>query len=757
MEEYIEGWLDGNNPPQIPDSLIPEGITDAHSFKLIHPDSADAGDIWAYRYSKPINLDSIYPSLPDPNVTYLLMGPALAPFGSKVHIEGEFPHCRFFSIQMSPPLSGKEYNYDRAFGPAEVSIADVDIDPLPGHVNPFRIGSNRNAAQRSYNVTFNLKIGDPVALSNGNFAPPYRYPGNERNGALLQYQGPWGVNGGFGGITPGDGEWNIGNLWVRIYAPDSTDPLGGVSSPRVYYELPDGRKYFITANFDPLIEQANTTVPAQESYTSTNENIDIDNGWLKSYGVLMNILCGVAQSNGWMHPDTMAKIREVDLGATGRSQFADPPRDYEAHATVNNYTSYLGRLVRVDTGYVAVLTGKLPTFPDTRAGLNTMQNAQCRYFSICGYDNDPFYAPGSAVNAVMDDQILLDEHRNYMICYSRPEDVPDNATNSNNVTWVNWGPTMDLGLIIRMVTLGSQWNFAYSPTSPKLPWSTCNLASPTFDSTLVYQNWHKGFMKCYLPRVHLMKKEDFEDLGNNFDVDDIPITVHNKSEIGLSDALNLPISSSSVKDNSAQYDPNNANDIDFDSYWSSQTLTTPEQTEWLTLDMGSVQKISAIKISWVFSAHASEYEILISSDSSIWNNCYQNINGNGGNDIIDGLQITGRYIKLKMNRCVLYNYGVHNFEVYSPSSDCLNGAIGGISDKQKEGNHLQIYPNPTTGIVNVSSDEIQWKEIFIYQADGTLVKHMKYKDSFEIPKYQGVFYIVFKNNKKTTLKKVLKL
>ncbi|MFP4459087.1 MAG: discoidin domain-containing protein [Candidatus Zixiibacteriota bacterium] len=759
LQAYIEGWLDGDNPPEIPERLLPEGIVDAHSYRLLHPDSVEYDDIWAWRLAEPINLDSVHHSLPDPNVTYLLMGPALAPFGSSVHIEGEFPHCRFFSIQMSPPLSGEEYCYNRAFGPAEVSIADVDIDPLPGHDNPFRVGEDRDAENRSYHVTFDLRIGNAVELSDGDFAPPYRYPGNTRYGGLLQYQGPWGVDGGFDGIMPAHGEWNIGALWVRMYLPDGEDPLCGVDYPKVYYELPDGRDYFITANFDALIEHADSTVAAQETYTSPNAYIDISKGWLKSYGIIMNILCGYCQANGITHPDTMAKLREVDLGATGRSQFADPPRNYEAHSTVNNYTSYLGRFVRVDTGEVAVLTGKLPTFPDTKSGLSSMIDTDCRYFSIVGYDNDPFFeAPGSAINAIRDDQIIVDEYGNYMICYSRHDDRPENANEENKVTHVRWGPTMDLGLIIRIVTLGDLWNFEQSPNDPAIAWDVGNFASPTFDNTLLYQNWHRGYMDCYQPRLHIMRKEKFESLGDGFSVIDVPITVHDKSEVGLSDIIGSPIEASSENEE-GDFAAINANDDDFDSYWASENLMTVEQTEWLAVDLGEEKRVSAIKISWVILAQAIEYEILGSVDSSSWFTIYETEEGIGGNEIIDNLHVDCRYIKLKMDRCVLYNYGIHNFEVHCPSCDCLISDEHAIEEnpirKQSDIN-IRVYPNPIEDFFSISSN-IDIEKIEIYDIQGRL-RNIDYdSDQIKIDGTKGVYLIRVETEEEVILKRIAKV
>lgn len=170
------------------------------------------------RYAKPINKDSLLAGIPEPRVTYLFLGTALAPFGSKLIIEGEFPHCRFFTIQISPPLNGLEYYAQRQFGTAEVSMVDADIDPLPGHTNPFRVGANRNAINRSYHVEFDLCTGDPVSLNGTAHVYPYRSNSNVRKGAMMVYQGPLGYKTIVGTALPTEqqGDWNLGALWIRI-------------------------------------------------------------------------------------------------------------------------------------------------------------------------------------------------------------------------------------------------------------------------------------------------------------------------------------------------------------------------------------------------------------------------------------------------------------------------------------------------------------------------------------------------------------
>lgn len=119
FEQYIADWTLGLVPDSIPDSLIPQGISDSKNFYLKDPDEVTAAETWAVRYARPINKDSLLTGIPDPKITYLFLGTALAPFGSKLVIEGEFPRCRFFSVQITQPLNGSEYYAQRQFGAAE--------------------------------------------------------------------------------------------------------------------------------------------------------------------------------------------------------------------------------------------------------------------------------------------------------------------------------------------------------------------------------------------------------------------------------------------------------------------------------------------------------------------------------------------------------------------------------------------------------------------------------------------------------------
>ncbi|QCW98825.1 hypothetical protein FGM00_01325 [Aggregatimonas sangjinii] len=520
LETYIKGYFQNKNGSAIPESLIPLGVDfEQNKDFFIEPfENLDASNQWAVREAATVDLQNVKSGIPDPHVTYLLLGTVLAPFGTKVVIEGDYPYARFFSIQVTAPFDGKSFCANRVMGPTEVSLADVDIDPLPGHVNPFLPGADRGATNRKYRVEIDLAHGDPVGL-NPDFKPPYRMEDSKVYGAFLQSQGT-----GYA-LYNGKGPWNMGGLWIRYYAPDTDKgPTAGVPLPKIHYELPDGTKYFINSDFSGLLKTANLEQPAAEtSEIEPTAPIGPGMGWYKNFGILRGSLEGVYQLNGWVTEANMQKVRNEDLRITGRGEFQPAPHHYEPSATGNNYATYIGRGMSLGRQKVAVLTGQLPTFPDTRGGTPVMETAQLRYFSITGYDVSVFRKTlGSAMHSVMDDEIIIDENRKYIIVYSRPEDRPANATAENGVTWVNWGPTSDQSLTFRWLSVGPEWESSPNPHEEELPYATADLAGSRYDETLLGGNTHTGHLGEYLPKVHYLKKLDFEALGASFRYSDIP-------------------------------------------------------------------------------------------------------------------------------------------------------------------------------------------------------------------------------------------
>jgi hypothetical protein len=712
---YIQQWTQGAVPAAIPDQLIPKGISDSKSFYLKHPDQVTPQETWAIRYAKPINKDSLYAGIPDPRVTYLYLGTALAPFGSKLIIEGEFPHCRFFSIQATPPLNGKEYYAQRQFGTAEVSLVDADIEPLPGHTNPFRVGADRNATQRKYRVELELTTGDPTSLNEGAHDYPYRKNNNVRRAAMLTYQGPLGYQTVIGTPLANPGDWDLGALWLRIYAPDDNKgPLGGVPLPKVWYELPNGAQYFVGSDFSTLVERANKTAPNRVTAPANDASVNPETGWFKSWGITRSMLNGVCQVNGWSRPDSSVRVNAIDLGWTGRGEFQAAPGNIEPHATTNNYASYFGRSMTVPPGMVAVLTGKLPTFPPTRDGQPVMQAAQVRYWSIVGIDADALSPlPATTLHAISDDEVVLDGQRNYVIAYSRPEDRPANASANNGVSWVNWGTQSTHGLLMRWVCVAPDWTFPFAPQEHHLSWAKSDWSASQYDSTLIGVNWRNGFMQCYLPKIHYLSKAEFEALGNDLNAEKIPVWVEASFKTGPSEGLLGTVTASSVLDNSPANAATNANDGNINTAWSS---AFGAQNAAITLDLGSSKVISAVKLHWDWVFFAKNYTVDISDDQNTWTTIATATGENGQLDIYKNLPpLKARFVRLNLS---LYNagwYRLAEFEVFTNNCNCDAPASPATAPPTP----LQgrIFPNParervfyaaeTTGLVNVALFDAQ--------------------------------------------------
>jgi hypothetical protein len=527
LEWYIKQWYYGKATASIPERYLPKGYDTGryHHFKLLRRNEITQKDVWVIRTAHKIDFNRLYGSFPDPNCTYLVMPLMYAPFQSKLYIVGEFPYCRFFNIQVSPPFDAHEYRYDKWAGKGEVGIIDTDIEPEPGSVNPFLPNGDRMNKNRKYKVCFKMAIGNAADIDSSHRPPYYRAKSNKRYASAIQPQGPWGLSKKDGGH--GRGFWDFGDVWMRYYAIDhAAGPMGGVKVPEAYFELKTGEQFFITANFDGLIKASETTMPNRKIGNSDPADYNGPNvGWEKAYGIFLSIASGLTKAVFQTKTKDKDYIRKLDLGVTGRGEDQPAPASYEPHATGCNYTGYLQSGVSVKKGKVFVLTGKLPTFPDTRKGAKIFQTAQCRYWSVTTYDADfPFSKiKGLENSSIMDDEIVLDKDRKYIIVYSRPEDRPANATKENGVTWVNWGQTCIQAMTLRWMSVGPEWAFEKTPNEINLPWKHCTFTATQYKpDEYIGSNHNKGFLKEYHPVRHYMTKKDFESLGTKLHSDHIP-------------------------------------------------------------------------------------------------------------------------------------------------------------------------------------------------------------------------------------------
>lgn len=536
LERYVKAWLDGRVPAQIPAAFLPRGYdpNELQSFTLVRPGDVSPDDQWLRLPAGPIGADGTSrAATSDPHNAYLST-PVYAPFGSSVLVEGDFPYARFFNMQVSPPFDPLNYRIN-AFGAPEVPINDVDINPDWFSVNPFRAGADRNWFIRHYHLTFRMAAGDAVGLNGTAFVEPtYRGAGNTRYGSGIQYRGPWGASSRERG--DGRGIWDVGRIFVRAYYVDKNAlPLGGVSLPKVTYQLPDGRQYYIK------IVQSQKEIPPIVVPRSDPVEPDAANataGWGKQTDILAQSYGGFVSAFGFTGPDASQYLRDISRGAAGRDLTFAGPQGYEASNTTASPVNYFVRGMSLGAGKVVVLTGRLPTTPKTFQGNRTLTPAQARYWSITGYAvptaeetvralllNDPVASAiaTTAVHSVADEEITADPQQRFVIVMSRPEDRPANATAANGVTWVNWGVRGSVYWVWRWMSVTPDWVFAKSPISTVLPGARTTGYSATYDPSLIGTNDQSGPLGDYIPRVSYLTRSQFEALGAAVTPDRVPV------------------------------------------------------------------------------------------------------------------------------------------------------------------------------------------------------------------------------------------
>jgi hypothetical protein len=529
LEKHIFNWLDGKAPAQLPEALLPKGMDVADGpYFLTAAKDIDPKKQWFIRPAEyELDHKALRGYYPDPHCTYIVPGNVILPFGHKLVVEGQFPHSRFFDIQMSPPLDPSFYYYAKMFGQHEVPIVDADIEPLPGHTNPFLPSANRNATKRSYKVTFEMRIGNGHEIEPAYREPLHRRSGNSRFASAIQYQGPFAYEQIIGGHRRG--KWDDGSLWIRYYAPDKNkDVLGGVPLPRITYQTPDGRNYYIlSSNLQKKSDPINQTHAARSGKASHPDNVltNKEFGWLRDLDIFHGGIAAIYAGVGKTSPEEKAEGRALVKGIAAKGADLPPPGNAMSSNSRVPFISYLSRGLSLQNGYVAVITGTLPTFPKTLSGQAKMSKGQFRYLSFTMYPDPDFMATrdiGTPHASVMDEELNLDNKDQYTIVYSRPADRPANW-NVPQVNWQNWGPAGAGGIVIRWLSVGPDWRDArIVPDAENISYKAASWLSATWDQDLVGRNNRKGLLGKHQPIVHYMKKETFEKIGTTLKDRDTP-------------------------------------------------------------------------------------------------------------------------------------------------------------------------------------------------------------------------------------------
>ncbi|MBA4387170.1 MAG: hypothetical protein C0404_04255 [Verrucomicrobia bacterium] len=423
------------------------------------------------------------------NTYYIYKFAQPLPEGTRLLLEGDFPHCRLFDIQVGPPWLNEMPAIGDGAGIPEIPILDQDIEPDPGSVNPFRSGVNRAATNRHYHVTFELRDGNPVDLNPAAGRPPYRSRGNLRYAG--RRAGPKGV------IDRGP------YIFVRVYLPDRLDPYAAVEPPLLRVQYPGKTPVLapvcqmMELNLQDLLPPYTLEEnPAQPDGTSlkereANEELKRRAGFdLAHAGAPGTYYSSLRLPPVWGETNGTLQVRkninhvyftlvsqhygDADGGSNyicntlpsdflswfGCGKNAIPPGNDEHASGTSLYNTYLATVANIRSGELFVVAGRLPSVPRTLSGGGiAAADGDLRSMILQMYAGDPDDTKLMPVVCMADEDIVADTNGDYMIVIGRPEHRPSNADAAHGITWREW-PT---GNVLRV-----DWRMT---STRQIPWS----------------------------------------------------------------------------------------------------------------------------------------------------------------------------------------------------------------------------------------------------------------------------------------------
>jgi hypothetical protein len=351
--------------------------------------------------------DQVNAAFPDQAARYWIAQLPLPP-GFHAEISGVFPHGRYISF----------ITYDPATRAID-GIADSRIVPDPGSTNPFVVGADRTAVNRSYTVSVRNEVRPaqpaPNTVYTGRPDDPTK-TSQPTQSALVVY---------------------------RVYEPDTgLDITGGVGLPKLTVasdvggqrqDVPDCPDHSLPSTQQVTDGLAGSGPGAgNDSIPSTKLGGRNPPQWVR----YTNAVNGVA--NGVLNNDVTGDTPAwpVVSGATNTV-----PRGgfYE-----NIDNAYMTSFITASFGDVVVFHGKTPTTPRTYDGEPTMGGGQLRYWSMCSNVSTTQY-----LACLKDDDTPVDGKGYYTIAISTAANRPAAATANCGIGWLPKGPLPSAPIILR--------------------------------------------------------------------------------------------------------------------------------------------------------------------------------------------------------------------------------------------------------------------------------------------------------------------
>ncbi|MBC6612471.1 discoidin domain-containing protein [Hymenobacter sp. BT507] len=222
-------------------------------------------------------------------------------------------------------------------------------------------------------------------------------------------------------------------------------------------------------------------------------------------------------------------------------------------------------------------------------------------------------------------------------------------------------------------------------------------------------------------------------------------------------AYRRPVSVSSSENSTNTGDK--AVDADGNTRWASSYANN----QYLYVDLGATYSINRVRLAWE-AAYAKDYQVQVSTDNVTWTTV-KDVWGKSAAapDDHTGLNARGRYVKVYcINRATQYGFSLYELEVYGTSVVTATRAATMPVQEGRAASSLAIYPNPTSGMLQVQLPAAQQSsKVVLRNAQGQEVLRKTTNgptfalDLSHLP--AGIYWLTVAGAASQTAQKVVKL
>ncbi|MET7283383.1 PQQ-dependent sugar dehydrogenase [Kribbella sp. NPDC005582] len=251
---------------------------------------------------------------------------------------------------------------------------------------------------------------------------------------------------------------------------------------------------------------------------------------------------------------------------------------------------------------------------------------------------------------------------------------------------------------VRLDPKTTKLSFATEPSGLQVTYLDKKLKAPATETTITGSSGSVSAEPVQLVGPGLYKFASWSDSGarnHNFSAPETPASYTATYVPKRNLALKRPVTTSSVYGNrpgSLAVDGNTT------TFWSSAR----SDPQWLRIDLGRVQVVNRVLLSWLSTSYAKSYQIQVLESGRTWRKVYSTTTGDGYVDSLGFTSSRARFVQINITgRGVAGSYnGLWEMGVYTDEGD-VTGLAGKCADvdgsKTADGTTVQLYTcNGTT-------------------------------------------------------------